>query len=170
MLTVAAGRRSREAGAGPQILQAASHFGKVVAGVTVVCLALVALASYAYTPVRLRNSFPADYSFKYGRGRPFAPSLARTESGGALDPALLSGSRSCGSAGCHEEIVHEWEASAHRYAAMDPSFQGVQTAMAKQNGPESTRYCGGCHDPISDRKSTRLNSSHIQKSRMPSSA
>ena len=21
--------------------------------------------------------------------------------------------------------------------------------MAKQNGPESTRYCGGCHDPIS---------------------
>ena len=32
---------------------------------------------------------------------------------------------------------------------MDPLFQGIQEVMAKQNGPESTRYCGGCHDPIS---------------------
>ena len=32
---------------------------------------------------------------------------------------------------------------------MDPLFQGIQNVMAKQNGAESTRYCGGCHDPIS---------------------
>ncbi len=32
---------------------------------------------------------------------------------------------------------------------MDTLFQGIQDVMAKQNGPESTRYCGGCHDPIS---------------------
>jgi hypothetical protein len=32
---------------------------------------------------------------------------------------------------------------------MDPAFQVIQEVMAKQNGPESTRYCGGCHDPIS---------------------
>jgi hypothetical protein len=32
---------------------------------------------------------------------------------------------------------------------MDPLFQKVQSVMAEQNGPESTRYCGGCHDPIS---------------------
>jgi hypothetical protein len=32
---------------------------------------------------------------------------------------------------------------------MDTVFQGIQEVMAKQNGPESTRYCGGCHDPIS---------------------
>jgi hypothetical protein len=51
--------------------------------------------------------------------------------------------------GCHEEIVKEWEPSAHRYAAMDPAFQAIQANMARQNGPESTRYCGGCHDPIS---------------------
>ena len=37
----------------------------------------------------------------------------------------------------------------HRYAAMDTVFQGIQEVMAKQNGPESTRYCGGCHDPVS---------------------
>jgi len=56
---------------------------------------------------------------------------------------------SCGTVGCHAQIVEEWKPSAHRYAAMDPIFQGIQSVMAKQNGAESTRYCGGCHDPIS---------------------
>ena len=32
---------------------------------------------------------------------------------------------------------------------MDAGFQRIQEEMAKQNGAESTRYCGGCHDPIS---------------------
>ncbi|MDX1672701.1 MAG: hypothetical protein R3211_10195, partial [Balneolaceae bacterium] len=32
---------------------------------------------------------------------------------------------------------------------MDPAFRAVQASMGKQKGPESTRYCGGCHDPIS---------------------
>ncbi|HNC98704.1 MAG TPA: multiheme c-type cytochrome, partial [Myxococcota bacterium] len=96
-----------------------------------------------------RNAFPADYSYLYGTNRPFAPSLARTDTGGAFDSRSLAGSRSCGTAGCHEQIVQEWMPSAHRYAAMDTVFQGIQQVMAKQNGPESTRYCGGCHDPIS---------------------
>jgi len=39
--------------------------------------------------------------------------------------------------------------SAHRWSAMDPAFQVIQQVMATQNGPVSTRYCGGCHDPIS---------------------
>ncbi|MBI3697781.1 MAG: hypothetical protein HY238_23485, partial [Acidobacteria bacterium] len=72
-----------------------------------------------------------------------------TSTGGAFDAQSLAGSESCGSTGCHTQILQEWKPSAHRYAARDPLFQGVQTVMAKQNGPESTRYCGGCHDPIS---------------------
>jgi hypothetical protein len=95
------------------------------------------------------NAFPEDYSYLYGTNRPFAPSLARTDTGGAFDARSLAGSRSCGTAGCHEQIVEEWLPSAHRYAAMDTVFLGIQEVMAKQNGPESTRYCGGCHDPIS---------------------
>jgi len=51
--------------------------------------------------------------------------------------------------GCHEQIAAEWRVSAHRWSAMDPAFQRVQEEMARQNSPESTRYCGGCHDPIS---------------------
>jgi hypothetical protein len=62
---------------------------------------------------------------------------------------MLAGSRGCGTAGCHAQIAREWLPSAHRYAAMDQAFQAIQLTMAQQNGPTSTRYCGGCHDPIS---------------------
>ena len=109
----------------------------------------VGLGWAIYPGDRFDNTFPADYSFKYGKDRPFTPSMAKTASGGAYDPRSLSGSESCGTAGCHAEIAAEWRVSAHRWAAMDPAFQRIQEEMAKQNGPESTRYCGGCHDPIS---------------------
>jgi hypothetical protein len=131
------------------VVAAERRFGWGVLGVTVVLFAVVGLWMYAYEPVKFRNAFPEDYSFKYGENRPFAPSLAKTTTGGAFDDRSLSGSPSCGTSGCHEEIVKEWEPSAHRYAALDAAFQAVQNVMGKQNGPESTRYCGGCHDPIS---------------------
>ena len=109
----------------------------------------VAVLTVAYSGVRYANQLPKDYSYIYGKDRPFAPSLARTATGGAYDARSLGGSESCGSSGCHTQILEEWRPSAHRYAAMDTIFQGIQGVMAKQNGPESTRYCAGCHDPIS---------------------
>ncbi|MCC7373355.1 MAG: cytochrome b/b6 domain-containing protein [Verrucomicrobiales bacterium] len=112
---------------------------------TALCLGL----GLVYHGARRENRFPDDYSYLYGTNRPFAPSLARTDTGGAFDATSLAGSSSCGTAGCHQQIVEEWMPSAHRYAAMDSVFLGIQDVMAKQNGPESTRYCGGCHDPIS---------------------
>ena len=112
-------------------------------------LVAVALWTWAHEPVVLQDTFPADYDLSYGEERPFAPSLATTASGGAYDGRSLGGSFSCGTAGCHEEITAEWAVSAHRYASMDAAFQKVQGVMAEQNGPSSTRYCGGCHDPIS---------------------
>ncbi len=116
---------------------------------TLATSALVLVCTASYSGTKYRNVFPADYSLAYGANRPFAPSLARTSTNGAFDPRSLAGSESCGQSGCHVEIYKEWKTSAHRYAAMDPIFQGIQNVMAKQNGPESTRYCGGCHDPIS---------------------
>jgi cytochrome c554/c'-like protein len=109
----------------------------------------VALLPLVYAGTKYDDTLPADYHYISGTERPFAPSLAKTSTGGALDARTLAGSRSCGTSRCHSEIVKEWLPSAHRYAAMDPLFQGIQQTMAKQNGPESTRYCGGCHDPIS---------------------
>jgi hypothetical protein len=118
-------------------------------GAVAAAAALAGVLAAIYPGSRYLNAFPKDYSFLYGRNRPFAPSLARTSTGGALDARSLAGSETCGSAGCHTQILEEWKPSAHRYAAMDTLFQGIQNVMAKQNGPESTRYCGGCHDPIS---------------------
>ncbi|MBI2818377.1 MAG: hypothetical protein HYX73_00215 [Acidobacteria bacterium] len=142
-------RKAREAGDTSLIPEAAGHFGRGVLVVTLGGVVLVTLLAYAYRAPQLRNEFPDDYSYKYGEDRPFEPSLAKTASGQAMDARLLSGSLSCGTAGCHEQIVQEWESSAHRYSAMDVGFQKVQMTMAQENGPESTRYCGGCHDPIS---------------------
>jgi hypothetical protein len=126
--------------------------GRAVLTTGVLCVAfllLVGLLWAWYPGERLSHEFPSDYTYPFGADRPFAPSMAKTVTGGAYDSRLLSGSESCGTAGCHQEIAAEWRVSAHRWAAMDPGFQRIQSEMAKQNGAESTRYCGGCHDPIS---------------------
>lgn len=134
----------------PQTLPAAvGAYGKATAWFTVACAGVIAIGWLAYRPPSFQTEFPEDYSLKYGLDRPFAPSLARTENSGPMDSRLLSGSETCGTAGCHTEIVEEWKVSSHRWAAMDAGFQKIQGNMAQQNGPESTRYCGGCHDPIS---------------------
>ncbi|MBI1739000.1 MAG: hypothetical protein HYR58_07110, partial [Acidobacteria bacterium] len=122
-------RKARQKTAGAEMPEMAGAYGKGVLIFTLGCIAVVAIASYAYPRVRLSNRFPADYSFKYGPDRPFAPSMAKTANGQAMDARLLSGSRSCGTSGCHEEIVKEWEVSAHRYSAMDLGFQAIQTTM-----------------------------------------
>ncbi len=99
---------------------------------------------------------PADYSlpeyaqnFAEYRGNLFAPSFARTSTGGLVNPDVLAGSDSCGTSGCHEEVHHEWLPSAHRFSAMNPPFQAVQKSFANDRHPAETRYCAGCHDPIS---------------------
>lgn len=142
-------RASRASAAATPVRTASHQFGFVTLAITASLFVPVALATVFYRPPRLVNELPADYSFQFGPDRPFAPSLARTASGGAYDARSLAGSESCGTSNCHKEIYDEWAVSAHRYSAMDPAFQKVQAVMGEQNGPESTRYCGGCHDPIS---------------------
>lgn len=124
-------------------------FGLRILFVIGILIAIGALFVYASNPIEFHNEFPKDYQFDYGKNKPFEPSLATTNDGGAIDARLMGNSKSCTSSGCHTNIGHEWEANAHRYAAMDPAFRVVQHAMAVEKGPVSTRYCGGCHDPIS---------------------
>ena len=147
MLVVRNRRLKRQKNAVP-VLRAQRRYGWASAIITILLVAGTALWMYAYEPIKFNNTFPEDYVFTHEES-PFMPSLARTSTGGAFDSRSLSGSRSCGTSRCHESIVDEWEASAHRYSALDAAFQSVQSVMAQQNGPESTRYCGGCHDPIS---------------------
>ena len=114
---------------------------------SVVPFVLVPALALLYQPVPLDNTLPKDYSYVYGKERPFAPSLARTASGGAYDARSLSGSASCGTAGCHKAIYDEWSVSAHRYSAMDAAFQKVQTVMGEQNGPSPRGTAAGATTP-----------------------
>ncbi len=124
----------------------------VSATLTVVVVGVAAL----WPEKSLRMEIPDDYTlptyaqqFDEYEGNPFAPTYARTDDLRLVEPGLLSGSRSCGSANCHEQILAEWEPSAHRFAAMNPPFQEVQRRFAEERQPSETRYCAGCHDPIS---------------------
>jgi hypothetical protein len=130
------------------VLAAERRFVSGTLGITVVSLVILAVVSVAYRPVEWNDEFPEGYAWEEGKS-PFSPSLATTASGGAIDDRALTGSASCGTTRCHEQIYEEWSVSAHRWSSMDPAFQAIQEVMAKQNGPESTRYCGGCHDPAS---------------------
>ncbi len=76
-------------------------------------------------------------------------SVAGMKREGALPAQALAGSESCGTSGCHTQIYEEWLPSAHRYSSMDDMFQRTQELMSLETSPEHTRYCAGCHDPIS---------------------
>ena len=79
----------------------------------------------------------------------FDQTAKQIQSQGALTAKAMSGSASCGSSNCHSQIYQEWLPSAHRYSSMDDMFQQVQTLMVDETSSEHTRYCAGCHDPIS---------------------
>lgn len=127
------------------------------AGAWLGCAALaLGTATLLWPEPRVHRDLPADYSlpvyaqqFEEYQGSPFAPAYARTASGMLVEPHVLADSASCGTSGCHEEILAEWQPSAHRFSAMNPPFQAVQRLFADDRGAAETRYCAGCHDPIS---------------------
>ena len=124
----------------------------LASGLTVLALGAVmgilAVAYKAYVPDFSHYALPKDYKMPYGKD-PFAPSMAKTVSGGPVAPQLLAGSESCGASGCHTEIYKEWEADSHRWSSEDVAFQGVQGALIHAEGAPAARYCAGCHDPVS---------------------
>jgi hypothetical protein len=147
VLLIARDRKGRTEQA-QEVLAAERRWVRGVLAWSVGGFLILGVMSLFYEPVRWVNDFPEGYHVDEGQS-PFSPSLAMTLSGGAYDDRSLTGSERCGTSGCHDEIYREWAISAHRWSSMDPGFQVIQEVMAKQNGPESTRYCGGCHDPAS---------------------
>ncbi len=86
----------------------------------------------------------------------YQPSNARTTTGKDVSAELLRGSESCGASGCHQEIYRQWEPAAHRFSGMDPFYETVKANYLKAGGPDSPRYCAGCHEPV-----TLLTGQHI---------
>lgn len=157
---VGAWRRRGQAGAPAEIREtiragAWTLSGRLVGAVAAAALLVIAVRA-AIPEGMVATALPTGYSlpeyaqeFDEYRGSPFAPSFARTEHGGLIVGDTLAGSESCGTAGCHSEILQEWSPSAHRFSAINDPFQAVQKAFSVDRGPAETRYCGGCHDPIS---------------------
>lgn len=149
-------RRIASARTDRDLAGAMASFGRRSAGWFGVVLGVVLSIALGWPQVEMRFDVPADYTlpayaqeFDEYRGNPFAPTYARTHDGRLVSPELLSGSVSCGRGGCHSQIVEEWQPSAHRFAAMNPPFQEVQRRFAADREVAETRYCAGCHDPIS---------------------
>jgi len=150
MVSLWARARQAKVEAEPELATVQRGYARLTLGATAVLLLATGAMVIAVRPITMFDVFPEDYDAEpYEGAGPFAPSLATTTTGGAFDARTLAGSEGCGTSGCHEEIYEEWLPSAHRYASMDAGFQAIQGVMAKQNGATSTRYCGGCHDPIS---------------------
>ncbi len=124
--------------------------GVVVPLVVVIALGVLWAQPSPYVDVP-EDYLLSDYlqEFDEYRDNVFAPTFARTATGKFIRPEVLSGSESCGTAGCHEQILAEWKPSAHRFSAMNPPFVTVQKNFAKERGVAEARYCAGCHDPIS---------------------
>ncbi len=135
---------------------AMTTFGRRLAVLTVGGLAAVGVGSFLLPVSDGRFPVPDEYTlpayaqqFEEYRGNPFAPTFARTVDLEMVEPSVLANSASCGSAGCHEQILAEWQPSAHRFSAMNPPFLEIQRRFAADREPAETRYCAGCHDPIS---------------------
>ncbi|HEX7025385.1 MAG TPA: hypothetical protein VF187_11260, partial [Gemmatimonadales bacterium] len=96
-LVVRAVRASRAEvpAAGAAVLPAVRHYGRNTALATAGLFIVVLTAVLLYRPPELVNAFADDYSYSFGKDRPFAPSLASTTTGGAFDGRSLSGSKSC---------------------------------------------------------------------------
>ena len=125
---------------------------------------------------------------------PFFPSPATTTSGGFLPPRFLApdepgadpgtvrveadargfvldtpiGAEGCGR--CHQDIVHQWSESAHRFASFNNPFyeatiQSMRSESTESNrwieshlgsngevggdvGRTKSKWCAGCHDPV----------------------
>jgi len=76
---------------------------------------------------------------------PFWPSMARVR--GDIDVALLADVEMC--AECHQDAAAHWQNSAHARSSFDnPWYRAAVDALREDAGPEASRFCAGCHDPL----------------------
>jgi len=109
-------------------------------------------------PVLLQDDLKKPAS--WGANSPFAPSAVSTPTQKYISAAPFLQSASCGRAGCHPEIVQQWQSSAHQYSAFNnPWYRQSLTALLENKSPapadtnnslasnHSAKWCAGCHSP-----------------------
>lgn len=49
---------------------------------------------------------------------------------------------------CHQDIVAQWENSAHRFSSFNNPFYTASVLSTREEAsPKASQFCGGCHDP-----------------------
>lgn len=86
-----------------------------------------------------------DYSYDYGV-HPFRPSQTETSHQKFIDERQIAISDDCAS--CHADVSEQWNSSAHKQAASDPTYVTSISLLVENKGISATRYCEGCHAPV----------------------
>jgi Flp pilus assembly protein TadD len=82
----------------------------------------------------------------HGRQGPFFPSSNRTTDGQLIKADYFMESQACER--CHGDVYKQWFSSAHHLASFNNQWYRKSIEyMQELNGVESTKWCGGCHDP-----------------------
>ena len=83
------------------------------------------------------------------KNTPFFPSPGNTLDGEYIESYNINNSLSCGQAGCHPDIYHQWESSAHRNSSFNnPFYKKSVEYLVSTGDTAAVRWCGSCHDPI----------------------
>lgn len=82
----------------------------------------------------------------HGRPGPFFPSSNRTTDGQTIKAEFFMESKACER--CHGDVYEQWFSSAHHFSSFNNQWYRKSIEyMQDLNGVESSKWCGGCHDP-----------------------
>jgi tetratricopeptide (TPR) repeat protein len=113
-----------------------------VTAVVLLFLSTAAFAAYTYAAEAYYQTLTATNAQQ--AGNPLFPAGTLSEGG---TWASTPSAQSCGTQGCHPDIVTQWQASGHAHAASNPVYQA--TLALAGNSPKATgrQWCQGCHGP-----------------------
>ena len=78
----------------------------------------------------------------------FFPASVETETGALIPTDFFLTSETCATKGCHPDIYRQWNESAHHFSSFNNQWYRKSIIyMQEVNGIQSSKWCGGCHDP-----------------------
>ena len=82
-------------------------------------------------------------------GNPMASAEAILAAETYLHDDDLADSQTCGQAGCHPDILEQWQSSAHKFSSFNnPYYRKSVEALIERGGNDPARWCASCHDPL----------------------
>jgi tetratricopeptide (TPR) repeat protein len=119
---------------------------RVKLAVALTALSCVAVLSWCWRAGAAppTTSAPEGYELPYG-GNPFAPSNAKTTTGGFISQSEFIPAERCAS--CHRGVHAEWKESAHRNSFREPFYQTNVRHLIRDRRIAVTRHCESCHNP-----------------------